>query len=58
MITNLKLEIIKLLEVPRTHDKISEAIREADVEGRIDIKTVIKILGMLLDYIDENLSKK
>ncbi len=58
MTTNLKLEIIKLLEVPRTHDKISEAMREADIEGRMDIKTVVKILGMLLDYIDENPPKK
>ena len=56
---SLKEEIIKLLEVPRTHEKVSEAMKEADVEGRMDIKTVVKILGMLLDdYLDEKPSKK
>ena len=55
---SLKTDIIKLLEVPRTHTTISGAMREADKEGRMDIQTLIKIVGMALDYIDENLQKK
>lgn len=53
----LKEDVISLLEVSRTHETISGAMEEANQEGRLDIKTVITILGMALDHLDEKSSK-
>lgn len=50
---NLLTEVIKLLEVPRTHTKVSEAMKEADLDGRMDMKALIKIVGMIADSLDE-----
>ena len=49
---SLKNDIIRLLEVPRTHTKISEAMLEADEDGRMDMKTLIRIVGMIADSLD------
>lgn len=51
-------QITDLLGTTKGDKKPSVAIREAEREGRLDARSVISILVILADYIDENIKPK